>query len=378
MAPLRRPGGQTKEIDFITPFYSQKKNRDTLINSIDSLLASEYLSVRAIPFGSEQRPIEGFVNKGSTSRRLSIIAADEGVQLFELTNYFRVGEEEKQETGRFFIYEHPEYRKVFVAITIESSSFFQRALFPFIQSLHPHVMLTFITHKRLRKLLEQFRMTNQFTDLIITRASYRIRFEDEGKHKKIIPMVSWPDMELKEAFDWVYQNNGWFQSLQFEARRDSRVAVEVSFTRQGVVRTNQLLSKIFEGFVLPVCKIIHDNMEIFGHRSRREYQDLSAKPLAIDFGTAQFPDPSENAKFIQAMKRLQTASVSVLHGNPYIHMAVIDYFDGSTFDLWVLNPSQLVIVPQLKGSIPAIKRLINHIFDAYAEGRITNYAGAGI
>jgi N-acetylmuramic acid 6-phosphate (MurNAc-6-P) etherase len=59
-------------------------------------------------------------------------------------------------------------------------------------------------------------------------------------------------------------------------------------------------------------------------------------------------------------------------------MAVIDYYDGSTFDLWVLNPNQLVIVPQLKGSIPAIKRLINHIFDTYAEGTIRNYTGAGI
>jgi hypothetical protein len=378
MAPLRRPGGQTKEIDFIAPFYSQKRNRDILIKSIDSLLASECLSVRAIPFGSEQPPIDWFVNKASTSRQLCLIAADEGVQLFQLTHYFRIGEEEKKETGRFFIYEHPEYRKVFVAITIESSNFFQRALFPFIQSLHPRAILTFITHKRLRKLLEQFRIINQFTDIIITRASYRIRLEDEGKHKNIIPMVSWPDMELKEAFDWVYQNNGWLQSLQFEAKRDSFVAAEVSFTRQGVVRTNQLLSKVFEGFVLPVCKIIHENMEIFSHRSRREYHDLSAKPLTIDFGTTQFPDPSENVKFIQAMKRLQTASVSVLHGNPYIHMAVIDYYDGSTFDLWVLNPNQLVIVPQLKGSIHAIKRLINHIFDTYAEGTIRNYTGAGI
>jgi hypothetical protein len=370
--------GQTKEIDFITPFYRQQHNRDTLIKSIDSLLASEYLSIRAIPFGSDRPPLNWFPNKSSITRNISLIAANEGVQLFQLTYCFRAGDEEKKEEGHFFIYEHPEYRKVFIAITIESSNFFQRALFPFIQSLHPRAIMTFITHKRLRRLLDQFQVANQFTDLIITRASYRLRFENEGKHKKIVPMVSWPDMGLSEAFDWVYQNNGWFQSLQFEARRDHLVAAEVSFTRQGVVRTNQLLSKVFEGFVSPVCKIIHENMEIFAHRSRRDYHDLTAKPLAIDFGTVQFPDPSENARFIQAMKRLQTASVSILHGNPYIHMTVIDYYDASTFDLWVLNPSQLVIVPQLKGSIPAIKRLINHIFDTYAEGKITNYTGVEI
>jgi hypothetical protein len=56
-----------------------------------------------------------------------------------------------------------------------------------------------------------------------------------------------------------------------------------------------------------------------------------------------------------------------------VHLSVIDYFDGSTFDLWVFDANQLIIVPQMKGSIPAIKRLVNHIFDTYAEGAIKDY-----
>ena len=360
------------KIDFITPFYNQHHNHNSLISGIDAILTPENLCVRAIPFSSNKPPVEWFP-KITSNRKVSIIKTNEGIQLFELAYNFKEGKEQKKGTGRFFIYEHPEYKKVYVALTIEPSNFFNKALLPFMQSLYPQVIMTFITHKRLRKLLEEFQATNQFTDLIITRASHRLRFEEEGKHKKIVPMVSWPGMELKEAFDWAYQNNGWFQSLQFEARKDPRVMAEVSFTRQGIVRTNRFFSKVFEAFVLPVCKTIHENIEIFGHRSRCENPNLSAKPLTIDFGLEQFVDVSENAKFIQAMKRLKTASISVLHGNPYIHMTIIDYFDGSTFDLWVLNSSQLVIVPQMKGSIPAIKRLVNHVFDTYAEGAIRDY-----
>lgn len=124
---------------------------------------------------------------------------------------------------------------------------------------------------------------------------------------------------------------------------------------------------------LPVCKILHENNEFLGNRSRRESLHLAAKPLAIEFGRDQFSEPAENMKFIQALKRMSKVSVSVLHGNPYIHVSVIDYFDGSTFDLWVLNSNQLVIVPQMKGSVFSIKRLINHIFDTYAEGSIKDY-----
>jgi hypothetical protein len=362
--------------DFIAPFYSQAHDRTSLIKGLDALLSSESLFVRAIPFSCSLVPSSWFPTILSNSRKISLRKSNTGVQLFELSYFFKENKVEQKESGRFFIYEHPEFKDVYLALTIESSNFFNRALLPFIQSLYPQNGLTFITHKRLRKLIEEFQAKNNYTDIIITRASHRLRFEEEGKHKKIIPMVSWPNMELSEAFDWVYQNNGWFQSLQFEAKMDSSSIAEVSFTRQGVIRTNNILSKVYDSFLYPVCKTIHENIMVFGHRSRRDSKDLSAKPLIIDFETDQFSDVSENKKFIQSMKRLRSASTSVLHGNPYIHMSIIDYYDGSTFDLWVLSSSQVVIVPQMKGSIQAIKRLINHIFDTYAEGDIKDYEDA--
>jgi len=363
------------KFDFITPFYNKPHDHNSLINRLDSLLTSEYLSVRAIPFSSNIKPSELFPKITSNSKQVVLLKANKGVQLFELIYSFKDGTEEKKEkeAGRFFVYEHQEYENVYVVLTIESGNFYTKALLPFIKNLYPQASMTFITHKRLRKLLEEFKEKNQFTDIIITRASHRLRFTEEGKHKKIVPMVSWPRMELKEAFDWVYEHNGWFQSLQFEAKRDSSVSTEVSFSRQGIVKTNRLFSKVFEAFVSPVCKTIHENIKVFEHRSRREHEDLSAKPLTIDFGMELFADVSENTKFIKAMKRLNKASISILHGNPYLHMSVIDYFDGSTFDLWVLNSNQLIIVPQMKGTITAIKRLINHVFDTYAEGEIRDY-----
>lgn len=361
------------KIDFITPFYHNQHDRKSFISGLDSLLNTEELYVKAIPFSCDKPPVEWFPHIKSSSRKITLVKTYEGIQLFELEHIYKEGKKEEKIKGCFFVYELQDYKEVYVCLTIESNKFFSRVLLPFIKHLYPKASMTFITHKRLKKLLEEFQIKNQFADLIITRASQRLRFEEEGKHKKIVPMVSWPDMELKEAFDWVYQNNGWFQTLQFEARRNSRVLTNVSFTRQGVIRTNRLFSEVFESFILPVCKTIHENIQIFGHRSRLENENLSAKPLMIEFETEQFIDVSDNTKFIQAMKRFKSSSISILHGNPYIHLSIIDYFDGSTFDLWVLKSNQLVIVPQMKGTILSIKRLINHIFDTYAEGRIKDY-----
>jgi hypothetical protein len=54
----------------------------------------------------------------------------------------------------------------------------------------------------------------------------------------------------------------------------------------------------------------------------------------------------------------------------------LDYYDGSSFDVWVVSNNRIVVVPQFRGSLQAIKRLVNHIFDTYAEGQIEDYTEA--
>ena len=259
-------------------------------------------------------------------------------------------------------------------MTIEDTDFVNHGLVPVLRSKYPQIIRPFIAHERMKRMLVDFKDTNQFSDLIITRASQRLRFKEEGHHGRVMPLVSWPDMSLEEAFTWVHDNDGWFQSVKFEAKDAmGRVCADVSLARNGSVRTDRLLSLAFRGFLDPVCKNHYENVVLFSGRSRRDNPQFLSRPLVMAFGAAQFAEVAENAKFIQAMRKMRTASVSVLHGNPYINMSVVDYFDGSTFDVWVLSDDRLVIVPQMKGTVAAIKRLINHIFDTYAEGDILDY-----
>jgi hypothetical protein len=188
-----------------------------------------------------------------------------------------------------------------------------------------------------------------------------------------MPVVSWPDMDLAEAFEWVHDNNGWFQSLEFEARRRDKTLATIGLTRQGVLKSNSLLRQVYQSFTLPVAKTMHENLAFFGGRGRRENPVLSIRPLALTFDTNVFENVAENAKFVESMRFMSAASISVVHGNPYIHMSLIDYLDGSTFDIWAVEENRLVIVPQMKASIPAVKRLINHIFDNYAEGQMADF-----
>ena len=182
-------------------------------------------------------------------------------------------------------------------------------------------------------------------------------------------------MDLGEAFDWVYEQNGWFHSLVFEALRGKRLAL-VSFSRDGEFKTTGLFDAVFSHFAEPVCRTLYENVQSFQGRSRQDVPRHFVRPLMIEFDGDQFPSTEDNQRFISAMRRLSRASVSVLHGNPYIHLSVLDYCDGSSFDVWVVSRDKIVIVPQFRGSFQAIKRLINHIFDTFAEGRIRDYSEA--
>lgn len=360
------------DLDFLKSFYSSTHNRETLLRGLDSL-NSVYQSCRAIPFSCDIPPKEYFVRVHVANKFIKLIYDFEGVQLFNMKISLNEKGEKKEHEGLFFILEHLDYEKVYVAITLEDSVFFQRGIISFIQSLYPIASFTFITHTLLKKLIENFKAINKFKKIKITRASLRIRFEEEGTKEKIMPMVGWPNMDIEDAFKWVYENNGWFQSLQLEVLDDLSTYAYISITRQGYLQTKRFFLKSFNSFINPICQIIQQNISLFSNRSRRENPNLNVKPLAIDFGSDQFIEVEENKKFIQIMKSLKASSVSVLHGNPYIHLSIIDYFDGSGFDLWVTDPRKVIIVPQMKGSMPAIKRIINHIFDTYAEGNIVDY-----
>lgn len=53
-----------------------------------------------------------------------------------------------------------------------------------------------------------------------------------------------------------------------------------------------------------------------------------------------------------------------------LHATLVDDVDLSSADVWVLSQSNILIVPQLRASTGALKRLVNHIFENFAEGKV--------
>jgi len=365
-------------LDFAAPLYETAHDRSSLLEASDGLLSSAKLTARLLPFyatGSVYGWLEAI---NSPLLRVLKLRQGDGTALFELKEASRPTNRESQwQTGRFFLYEHPAYPGVSIFIVLGSPWLFGR-LRRLIDRSFPTAFTTFITHRRFQRLIDTFQAQYGLSRVTITSASFRLRLQDEQalseRREQISPFIGWPQMEVASAFTWLAEQNGWFQSLAFNVFRDHSRLANIAFARNGILRTTGLLTQVFQGFVEPVCKTLHENVTFFEGRSRRCRKQLEARPLVIDLGQDQLAESEERRRFVEVVRRFPRASVSVLHGNPYVHLSIMDYYDGSTFDVWVLSPGEVTIVPQLKGSVAAIKRVINYIFDDYAEGHIRDYA----
>ncbi len=106
------------------------------------------------------------------------------------------------------------------------------------------------------------------------------------------------------------------------------------------------------------------------NRSRRDLPNYEVRPIAIDYEFEVFREKIQGQKFISVVRKLSNASCSVIHSNPFIHLAVVDYLDDSSYEIWVLSARRIIIVPQVKTSEAALRRLCGYIFEEFGEGEI--------
>ena len=81
----------------------------------------------------------------------------------------------------------------------------------------------------------------------------------------------------------------------------------------------------------------------------------------------------QTKRLIAAMQKFRHGTCTILHANPYVHLTMVDNKDFSSADLWVLSQDEILLVPQIRSSAVALKRIVNHIFENFREGKISEY-----
>jgi len=230
-----------------------------------------------------------------------------------------------------------------------------------------------LSDRRFRHILEAFQGTENLSGLVVTRASVRLRMEPQAERASVgFTSVAWPGVPLPQAFQWVWDNNGWFRTLTFDALRGHHEVGRFSLGRRGEVSATQRFSAAFRALCVPLGSTFAEDERAFGHRARRDLKFREVRPLAIEYGRGIFSDASAIRRLASALRLFPNGVVSVYHGNPYLHAAILDQVDGSSTELWVTNAGRILLVPQMRATVWGLKRVVQHIYDTFAEGEVTD------
>lgn len=103
-------------------------------------------------------------------------------------------------------------------------------------------------------------------------------------------------------------------------------------------------------------------VKVFRGKERQAHTPMP-RPLAIDVTEGEFADPSHLRSFVEKLDGISDVGVAVLHGNPYLHVIITDYRDGSNFDLFVTDDHQIRLYPGFRTSVGSLTRFADSLGD---------------
>lgn len=129
--------------------------------------------------------------------------------------------------------------------------------------------------------------------------------------------------------------------------------------------------ELFESAVLTRLALAASRRLHLMTNRERQVAAKPAPPILVDLGQDLFLGADDTAQLLDELQTYRDISVAVLHRNPYLHVVVTDYTDGSNFDLFVTNPAQVEIHPGFKASPGSLTRLTQSIGQSFEAKRIT-------
>jgi hypothetical protein len=189
------------------------------------------------------------------------------------------------------------------------------------------------------------------------------------KNRKKESDLRWTEESYKSSFQRAAENDQWVDKISFYAQKEDKILFSASLSREGLFKCSKNAKDFYKIVGEELVKIGNKNVSLFSNRSRSENKG-KIKPISIQYPSNVFEDVKQNRRLINALSEFPKSSYSVYHGNPYLHLSMVDYIDGSSYDIWVLSSDKIVIVPQIRSTFNSLSRLCEHILKKFQEGNI--------
>lgn len=103
---------------------------------------------------------------------------------------------------------------------------------------------------------------------------------------------------------------------------------------------------------------------------QRQLDQPPKAPIELVLPTAVFNNAEDTGMLIREIGSSTSLGHAVLHRNPYLHLAVVDYRDGSNFDVFVTRADSIEVYPGFRASAGALTRLAQQLSERFAAETI--------
>ncbi|WP_141580172.1 hypothetical protein [Actinomadura sp. WMMA1423] len=131
----------------------------------------------------------------------------------------------------------------------------------------------------------------------------------------------------------------------------------------------------FRAILKPLADAAISRRRLLSGRARTAPAPL--RPLNISLASGRHKEVVTSGDLVSELSRNSALGVAVLHGNPYAHVVVTDYRDGSNFDVFVTQLDRIEIHPGWRATLAALTRLTDQLSESFMGVKISEAPEVG-
>ncbi|MHB1861608.1 MAG: hypothetical protein ACYCVL_01450 [Gemmatimonadaceae bacterium] len=357
--------------------YSKRLDLSSLGRIADELLFSDEAELRVKLLVSEASFTTLLRNAIVHSRcQVEILQSDVDYVIARVSGRFG----KKPQTvidGRFTACRHPRFPLVWVVVTDAGAEFLAKPFRHLLKGLRPRPIAPILRTPQLRQLMEAIEARLMEVPLRITQVGSRSRIRSERAQKTVERDRRWTDLTVEEAFSDVLDSGQWVTDVasSYPGRRVDR-PVHVRINRYSVMSFERAASVAIDVMLDAVAEMASDWFHFLRNRERRPETQYHSRPFRINFNYPALESRQQIKLLANALTSMPSVSCTTLHGNPYYHAVMLDYADGSTYEVLVSDDSAITVFPQGRSTVAALQRLCSRVFSEFREGELVEVANA--
>jgi hypothetical protein len=348
-------------------------------------LVSAFADVKVAPdhfiqvsLAGGSRPVPEILRAIANSRwpsGLKEIRATDSLAVFDYRRRF--GRARQHRIQGQFLVGKPSNQPVYALVFVDSALFYRHGIVPLMGRLYPAAARPFLTQRELASLLKSLQAIARPASLRVREFSAKRRLQSPAR-KRFESLRDWTDVSLDTAFQDAHDRDVWFSAVSFDIVREVRgrtvpAGLKGRISKYGHLMFNRDFALLERSVLKEMIWFAADRLKFFSNRERWNNPTRGLAPVRVEYDASPFQSTDQACRLIEALRRFPHGNCTVLHGNPYVHVAMVDNLDYSTADVWVLSQGDVLVVPQLRASEASLRRIVNHIFEFFGEGKVSEY-----